>query len=82
VQTEPWQTHDKAMIDQLKSIGIEKGKACNPDAGATAILNGAAVDARGVLDRMYDAGFPPFFASSRWAVPAFPALVKAGSSTA
>jgi hypothetical protein len=80
VQTEPWQTRDKAMIDQLKSIGIEKGKAFNPDAGATAILNGAAVDARGVLDRMYDAGFPPFFTSSRWAVPAFPALVQAGSS--
>ncbi|ABE63740.1 protein of unknown function DUF1214 [Nitrobacter hamburgensis X14] len=80
VQTEPWQTRDKAMIDQLKSIGIEKGKAFNPDARATTILNGAAADARGVLDRMYDAGFPPFFASSRWAVPAFPALVKAGSS--
>jgi hypothetical protein len=29
---------------------------------------------------MYDAGFPPFFSSSRWAVPAFPDLVKAGSS--
>jgi len=80
VQTEPWQTRDKAMIDQLKSIGIEKGKPFNPDAKATAVLNGAAADARGVLDRMYDLGFPPFFTSSRWAVPAFPDLVKAGSS--
>ncbi len=26
VQIEPWQARDKAMIDQLKSIGIEKGK--------------------------------------------------------
>jgi hypothetical protein len=80
VQTEPWQTRDKAMIDQLKSIGIEKGKPFNPDAGAIAILNSAAADARAVLDGMYDIGFPPFFTSSRWAVPAFPALVKAGSS--
>ncbi|CAH1661355.1 DUF1254 domain-containing protein [Chelatococcus asaccharovorans] len=80
VQTEPWQTRDKAMIDQLKSIGIEKGKAFNPDAKAIAVLNGAAADARGVLDRMYARGFPPFFTSSRWAVPAFPDLVKAGSS--
>jgi hypothetical protein len=80
VQSEPWQTRDKAMIDQLKSVGIEKGKPFAPDTKATAVLNGAAADARGVLDRMYDAGFPPFFTSSRWAVPAFPALVKAGSS--
>ena len=80
VQTEPWQTRDKAMIDQLKSIGIEKGKAFKPDAKAIAILKGAAADARGILDRMYTRGFPPFFASSRWAVPAFPDLVKAGSS--
>jgi hypothetical protein len=27
VQAEPWLERDKAMIDQLKSIGIEKGKA-------------------------------------------------------
>ena len=32
VQIEPWLTRDKVMIDQLKSIGIEKGKPFNPDA--------------------------------------------------
>ncbi|HSY72320.1 MAG TPA: DUF1254 domain-containing protein, partial [Alloacidobacterium sp.] len=32
VQMEPWLTRDKAMIDQLKSIGIEKGKTFSPDA--------------------------------------------------
>ncbi len=32
VQREPWQTRDKVMIDQLKTIGIEKGKPFNPDA--------------------------------------------------
>jgi hypothetical protein len=32
VQNQPWQTRDKAMIDQLKTIGIEKGKPFNPDA--------------------------------------------------
>jgi hypothetical protein len=31
VQTEPWLERDKAMIDMLKSIGIEKGKPFNPD---------------------------------------------------
>jgi hypothetical protein len=80
VQSEPWQTRDKAMIDQLKSISIEKGKTFAPDAAMTAILNSAAAEARDVLDRNYDAGFPPFFATARWAIPAFPALVQAGSS--
>ena len=32
VQREPWLERDKAMIDQLKSIGIEKGKLFKPDA--------------------------------------------------
>jgi hypothetical protein len=31
VQQEPWLFRDKAMIDQLKSIGIEKGKPFVPD---------------------------------------------------
>ena len=30
VQQEPWLTRDKAMIDPLKSLGIEKGKPFNP----------------------------------------------------
>ena len=32
VQREPWLERDKAMIDQLKTIGIEKGKTFKPDA--------------------------------------------------
>ena len=39
VQTEPWLTRDKVMIDQLKSIGIEKGKPFNPDAKTQDTLN-------------------------------------------
>ena len=31
VQSEPWLERDKAMIDPLKSIGIEKGKPFRPD---------------------------------------------------
>lgn len=80
VQSEPWQTRDKAMIDQLKTIGIEKGKPFNPEAKTAAILNSAAAEARDFIDYNYDIGFPRFFSTSRWAVPAFPALVQAGSS--
>ena len=32
VQREPWLERDKAMIDTLKTIGIEKGKPFKPDA--------------------------------------------------
>ena len=32
VQSEPWLQRDRAMIDPLKSIGIEKGKPFKPDA--------------------------------------------------
>ena len=42
VQHEPWIERDKAMIDMLKSIGIEKGKKFDPDDETQAILNEAA----------------------------------------
>ena len=32
VQAEPWISRDRAMIDQLRTIGIEKGKPFTPDA--------------------------------------------------
>lgn len=80
VQTEPWLTRDKAMIDQLKTIGIEKGRTFSPDTKVTEILNAAAIEARDFIEMMYDAGFPPFFPTSRWAVPAMSELIKAGSS--
>ena len=42
VQHEPWIERDKAMIDMLKSIGIEKGKTFDPDQKTQGILNEAA----------------------------------------
>ncbi len=80
VQNEPWLTRDKVMIDSLRAIGIEKGKSFSPDETAKEILNAAALDARAFLEEMYEAGFPPYFPGARWAVPAMPDLVKAGSS--
>jgi len=80
VQSQPWLTRDKAMIDQLKTIGIEKGKPFNPDAKTTDILNAAAKAAHDYIEVMYDAGFPRLNADAHWAVPAMPDLIKAGSS--
>ena len=77
VQSEPWLQRDRLMIDQLKSVGIEKGKSFDPDAKTVAMLDSAAQEAGAWLAQRYDAGFPPFWEGSRWMLPAPPDLVKA-----
>lgn len=60
VQTEPWLPRDKAMIDQLKSIGIEKGKPFNPDAKRQDTLKAAVSEAHAWLADKYESSyFPP-----------------------
>jgi hypothetical protein len=76
VQAEPWLQRDMAMIDQLKSIGIEKGKPFNPDAKTVEILNAAAIEAREFLDEKYEA-LGPFFPGRQWTTPATPAFKDA-----
>jgi hypothetical protein len=46
VQSEPWLERYKAMIDQLKSIGIEKRKPFTTDTKTQAILKAAAREAK------------------------------------
>jgi hypothetical protein len=77
VQSESWQSRDRAMIDSLRSIGIEKGKPFNPDAQTKAALDAAAREAKAWLESKYDAGLPSFYPGSRWAVPALPELLAA-----
>jgi hypothetical protein len=76
VQSEPWLVRDMAMIDQLKSLGIEKGKPFSPDAKTLETLNAAAVEARDFLDRKYEA-LGPFFEGRQWTTPATPAFKEA-----
>ena len=45
MQSEPWLERDKAMIDPIKSLGIEKGRPFNPDATSRAALEAGARDA-------------------------------------
>jgi hypothetical protein len=67
VQTEPWIERDKAMIDQLKSIGIEKGKPFSPDAATNDTLKSAAQEAHTLLESSYEKAFdPPFFPGTHW----------------
>jgi hypothetical protein len=78
VQSEPWLPMDRAMIDQLKTLGIEKGKPFAPSRETEMLLASAACEARDWLEQRYDAGLPPFFsATSHWTLPAPPNLVKA-----
>jgi hypothetical protein len=81
VQSEPWLTRDKAMIDPLRTISIEKGKAFNPDAKTQAILDDAAKEARAWLESKYESGFSPaYFDGTGWAVPGSHELME-GLST-
>jgi hypothetical protein len=82
VQQEPWLTRDKAMIDQLKSIGIEKGKPFEPSQTTETTLKGAAAEAHALLEGKYESLFdgPPYFDTSRWLLPALPDYIKASMS--
>jgi hypothetical protein len=76
VQNEPWLQRDRAMIDPLKSIGIEKGKPFNPDAKTQDILNAAAREAKAWLEQRYETDLPPFYPGSRWRTPITPELAQ------
>jgi hypothetical protein len=59
VQSEPSLTRDKAKIDTLKSIGIEKGKPFMPDASTQSLLGEAAKEAHAWLEAKYETFFSP-----------------------
>ena len=82
VQTEPWLTRDKVMIDQLRSIGMEKGKPFNPDTATQEILKHAIAEAHAWLAHNYETHYfpPPFYPGGHWFVPAS-AEVARGMST-
>src|SRR5262245_6658261 len=68
VQAEPWLERDKAMIDQLKTIGIERGKPFKPDAQTQAVLEDAILEAKAVLEESYGQ-VPPFYPGAHWFFP-------------
>jgi hypothetical protein len=77
VQREPWIVRDQAMIDQLATIGIKKGKSFSPDAHAREILEEAIKDAHSLLDHKYETIFTPFYEGANWALPASEDVAKA-----
>lgn len=69
IQEEPWLERDRAQIDPLKTIGIERGKSFTPDARTKEILVASVKTARKYLDFNYE-GMPPFFKNTHWVFPA------------
>ncbi|MCV7172377.1 DUF1254 domain-containing protein [Mycobacterium manitobense] len=81
VQAEPWLTRDKAMIDICRSIGIVKGQPFAPDQATEQVLAGAMQEVRAWLDDKYERVYTtPFFAETRWALPASPDLIEASTN--
>lgn len=78
VQTEPWLQRDRAMIDPLKTLGIEKGKPYQPKSEEA--LNAAANEAHVIMERRYDEGFPIINPGIRWFPAATPEMAKASGS--
>lgn len=77
VQSEPWLDRDRAMINQLQSIGIEKGKPFAPDAATKQALLTGIREAQLLLAARYDAGMPPFYDGTHWTYPTHPDFIKA-----
>ncbi|WP_245298463.1 DUF1254 domain-containing protein [Sinorhizobium sp. A49] len=62
VQAEPWLQRDRAMIDTLRTIGIEKGKPFAPDPEMCKALGEAAAHAHALLDGKFTQLFETSFA--------------------
>jgi hypothetical protein len=75
VQSEPWLERDKAMIDQLKSIGIEKGKPFHPDKATQDLLNAGASEAHAWLELKYETMFAPYYEGRQWMFPILPEVI-------
>jgi hypothetical protein len=76
IQSEPWSDRDRVMIDQLKTLGIEKGKPFSPPADTKQALIAGIREAHMELAARYDTGLPPFFEGTHWTFPAPPELIQ------
>ena len=82
VESQPWLERDRAMIDPLRTLGVEKGKAFNPDAATREIMDDAAQEAHQWLDLQYEASLlPPFYEGGHWALPTAPGLMDGMQSS-
>jgi hypothetical protein len=77
INDEPVQARDFAVMGQLRSIGIEKGKAFNPDADTRALLKKGIAEAQtGFMQFM--TALPSFAPGSLWSFPGTPVGPETG----
>ncbi|CAN7172008.1 DUF1254 domain-containing protein [Rhizobium sp. LjRoot98] len=81
IQTEPWLPRDRVMIDQLRTLGIQKGKPFEPDVQTSKQLEVGVHEAQQWLEAKYASELIPFYDKGRWNFPANPELVKAASAS-
>lgn len=79
IQSEDWLERDRAMIDLVGSLGIEKGKQFQPDENTASALAQGAMAAREWLEHQRASIFEPYFSSGKWFVPALPDAIQAQS---
>lgn len=80
IQSEPWLERDRSRIDELRTLGIQKGKPFAPDDAMKQALNTAIREAHQTLAARYEAGLPPFFEGTHWTYPGSPELIEAGTN--
>jgi hypothetical protein len=76
VQAEPWLPWDKAMIDKLRSIGIEKGKPFKPDLWTERILRSAILEAHAWLWQRFLRSGSAYYPGRQWRDIVEPLAVK------
>jgi hypothetical protein len=77
VNEEPVQTRDFAVMGQLRSLGIEKGKEFKPDAATREILKKAIVEAHAGFMQFMTA-LPSFAPGAHWSFPGTPVGPETG----
>jgi len=78
VNEEPVQAQDLVAMGQLRSIGMEKGKAFRPDPATRVVLRRAAREAHDTFMSAINTGATPYWSDAKWGIP--PCIVS-GSRT-
>jgi len=69
VNDEPVLPRDLAMMNILRTIGIERGKAFVPDAATSATLRNAVAEAKSYFQHLQEASLKPYWDGATWALP-------------
>jgi len=69
VNEEPVLARDLAMMNILRSVGIEKGKAFAPDAAMQAAFEPAIAEVKAYFQELQRAALKPWWEGAQWALP-------------